>query len=1091
MLCAKKFVAIVAGLFFMVIALMLATSSPAAAQYTTANLGGVVTDATGAGVPDARVTVRNTETGFTQSTTTGADGAYVFPRLPVGAYELRVEKAGFTTYVQSGITLVVDQVANVPVTLQVGQVSNEVTVTGETELVTTRTATGSQVINQRPIVELPLNGRRPERLMYLSVGTVDSGRNSCRICGQGGVYPGEETPNINGAGLLSSSSSGQVNFQMDGADHNDTYLNTSLPFPNPDAVQEFSLLSSNFTAEYGNAGGGIVNIVTRSGTNEIHGSLFEFLRNGDLNARQFFAPTQDALKRNQFGGSAGAPIVKDKLFIFGTYQGTRVRNVPAGQVQFVPTAAQRNGDFSAVSKQLIDPTTGQAFTNNQIPASRLSPPSLNFLKNIPLPNGPNGQLTFPGAPIAQTEDQFMVKPDYILGKQQISGHYFFTNFKAPPANVPGNVLADPNTGNQVRVQNIAVNHTYTVSPTFLFNTTFGLNRQRGGSLSSAPFSFRDMGVNILGPQDSTVKAPPELVVSVTGGFNINTNHFGQFDRGDFTIREVVTKIRGAHQFRFGGEAVRVSNHLINTFQMAGNFTFNGQLSGNGLADFMLGQASSFTQGGGEFKNLKGTKWGFFVQDDWRVNQRLTLNLGVRWDPYIPYYDRDGRVVCFQPNNTAKSQRYPNAPFGFFYGGDPGCPVAGVNPNWWNVEPRIGFAYRLTQDGKTSLRGGAGIYYTPVPSGGTFNGYADTAPFAGTFTLNSVSFQDPYGSKGLANPFPSNFGPQVPGPNFVFAPLNSIVNYFPLDYRIPELTVWSLRLERQIGRDWVASVAYVGNKGTYLPINLQQNPAIYVPGASTVANTQDRRIYKTDGSIQYANPGGNSEYNALQLNVEKRFSHGFTILANYAWSKSLDNLSNTNPFTLKNEHSLSQNDVPNNFKFSGVWEVPGPKAGLRNKLLGGWQINPIVTKQSGFPFTVTSGADNSFSGVNADRADYKGGGSAQLPYDRSHGQQVLQWFDTSKFTVNAPGTFGNAGRFILRGPRFFNTDLGILKGTKITERVNLQFRAEFFDVFNNVNFQLPNSNMSSAQVGRITAVVQDNFQLPNSERIIQFGLKLTF
>src|SRR6266436_7260442 len=511
--------------------------------------------------------------------------------------------------------------------------------------------------------------------MYLAAGTVDLGRNSCRICGNGGVYPGEETPGVNGNGQ------GQVNFQMDGADHNDTYLNTSLPFPNPDSVQEFSLLSSNFTAEYGNAAGGIVNIVSRSGTNEIHGSLFEFLRNGKLNARQYFAVAQDQLKRNQFGGSAGGRIVKDKLFYFGTYQGTRVRNVPSGQVQFVPTQAQRNGDFSSVSTQLVDPVSGVALPDNQIPASRLSPVSQYFLNNIPLPNGPNGQLTFPGAPIVQTENQFMTKVDYLRGKQQLSGRYFFTDFKAPPGQVKGNVLADPGTGNQVRVQNVALNHTFTISPTLLINSTFGLNRQRGGSLSSAPFSYHDAGINILGPQDTPLKAPPEMGITVTGGFSFTTNHLGQFDRGDFTIREVVTKIQGSHEFRFGGEALRLTNHLDNTANMSGGWQFNGQLSGLGMADFMLGRASQFKQGGGEFKDLKGTRWGFFAQDNWRVNQRLSLNLGLRWDPYLPPYDRQGRVICFAPNSGLTSKRYPNAPLGFLYGGDPGCPVAGSNANW--------------------------------------------------------------------------------------------------------------------------------------------------------------------------------------------------------------------------------------------------------------------------------------------------------------------------------------------------------------------------------------------------------------------------
>jgi len=1057
------------------------------AQYTTASLSGTVNDGSGAAVPTASVNIRNAETGFTQIASSSASGAFLFPRLPVGSYQLKVEKEGFSAYEQTGITLNVDQSATVDVTLQLGKVTDTVRVTGETELVTTRTAASGQVVTQVPIVELPLNGRRPERLMYLAAGTVDLGRDSCRICGQGGVYPNEETAGVNGNGQ------GQVNFQMDGADHNDTYLNTSLPFPNPDAIQEFNLLSSNFSAEYGNAAGGVVNIVTRSGTNQIHGSAFEFLRNGALNARQFFAPAQDALKRNQYGGSVGGPVIKDKLFYFGTYQGTQVRNVQSGQVQFVPTQAQRSGDFSSITRQLVDPISGQAFPGNQIPLSRLSPVSQYFLQRIPLPNGPAGQLTFPGAPIRQTENQFMTKVDYVLTKQQISGHYYFTDFTAPPFIPKDNVLAAPNTGNAVRVQSVAVNHTYTVSPGLLFNTTFGYNRQRGGSLSGAPFSFADAGVKILGPQDSTVKAAPELVVNVTGGFNISTNHYGQFDRGDFAIREVVTKIAGAHELKFGGEAVRVSNHLVNTYQMAGNFTFNGQLSGNGIADFLLGNASSFNQGGGEFKNLKGTKWGAFIQDDWKVSPRLTLNLGLRWDPYIPYYDREGRVVCFDPTTTAQSKKYPNAPHGFLYGGDTGCPTAGSNNNWGNIGPRVGFAYRLTQDGKTSLRGGVGLYYTPIQSGGAFNGYADTAPFAGTFSLSGVSFQDPYGSKGLANPFPNNFGPQVPGPGFVFSPNNSIVNYFPVDYHIPKTLTWTIRAERQLGQNWVAGIAYLGNKGTSLPITMQQNPAIYIPGVdakgnplSTVSNTQQRRVVNTDGSIQWTDPGGNSEYHAIQFNLEKRLSHGITLLSNYTYSKTTDNLSGANPFTRHSEHSLSQNDIPNNFKFSGVWQVPGGSNDAAfARLINGWEVNPIFTFQSGFPFTVTSGVDNSLTGIGQDRADYLGGGSAQLNYGRSHSDQIEKWFDTSKFTVNAPGTFGSSGRYILRGPRYMNTDLALIKGTRLTERINVQFRAEFFNVLNNVNFKLPISTISSAQAGKITAVVQD------SQRIIQFGMKVRF
>ncbi len=1062
-------------------------ASPLGAQYTTASLGGTVLDATGAAVPGAKITIRNVDTGLVLTATTETTGAYLFSRLPVGAYELTVEKEGFATYVQPRFTLAVNQAATQNVTLRVGQVSERVTVEAEAELVVTRTATAGQLVDQRQILELPLNARRPERLIYLAAGTVDLGRNSCVICGHGGVYPGEETAGVNGAGR------GQVNFQLDATSHNDTYLNAGLPFPNPDSIQEFNLQSNNLTAEYGNASGGIVNIVTKSGTNEIHGSAFHLLRNGALNARQFFAPEQDKLKRNQFGGSLGGPVVRDRLFYFGTFQGTRVRNQAAGRISFVPTAAQRAGDFSSVSRQLVDPLTNQPVPGNQIPASRLNRVSQFFLKWIPLPNGPGNQLTFAGNPIRQTENQFMTKLDWVHGRHQIAGRYYFTDYDQPAVLPKDNVLAAAS-GNAVRLQNISINHNFTASAALLINSTFGFNRQRGGSLVAAPFSFRDAGVAIEGQETSSLKAPPALSVSVTDGFSISTSHLGAFDRGDFTIREVVTRIQGPHELRFGGEAVRVSNHIVNTFRMYGGFTFNGQLSGHGLSDFMFGRASQFLQGGGEFKDLKGTRWGSFVQDNWRVSQRLMLNLGLRWDPYIPYYDRPGRVVCFQPNTTQRSKRYPNAPLGFLYGGDnpdPGCPQGGSLNNWWNLAPRIGFAYRLTQDGRTSLRAGFGDYYTPIDSSET-NAFSNTAPFGGSFTLNAVAFEDPYGSFGMANPFPANFGPAVPGPEFQFAPINDIRWYFAPDYRAPRLTTWNLRLERQFGKDWAMGAAYLGNKGTHRLLRPQENPAVYIPGVdsrgnplSTVGNTQARRVYPTFGPVTRSESSGNSSYHALQLNAEKRFARGFSLLTNYTFSKSMDDISGANPITRRFERALSGEDIPHNFKLSGIYAFPrAAVSGAADRILNGWQLNAIVVWQSGFPFTVSSGRDNSFTAVGSDRADYLGG-QAQFSSDRPHGEQVLRWFDTSRFAVNAVGTFGNAGRNLLRGPKYFNTDFGILKNTKVSERIRVQFRAEFFNFTNTVKFRLPNSNVSSAQIGRITAVVDD------SQRTMQFGLKLSF
>jgi len=397
---------------------------------------------------DTKVTVRNVDTGFTQTVVTDAAGAFLFTRLPVGNYTLQAEHAGFSSYQQTGLRLTVNQAASQTITMQVGEISELVTVEADTERVNTRTGTVEQLVDQKRVVELPLNGRMAQSLVFLAAGTVDLGRNGCRICGHGGVYPGEQTAGVNGAGMA------QVNYQLDGAGHNDTYLNVNVPFPNPDAVQEFNLQSSNFTAEYGNAAGGIVNIVTKSGTNAIHGSLFEFLRNGKLNARNFFAPRQDTLKRNQFGGSIGGPILKDKLFYFGTYQSTPVRSAAAGRTAFVPTAAEREGDFSSTTRQLIDPVSKQPIPGNRIPAARLNPVSKFFLKSIPLPNRGGRELNFPGTPSVESENQFMGKVDYNLSKHQISGRYFFTDYDRPSVIPTDNVLAASNAGNAVRVQNV-------------------------------------------------------------------------------------------------------------------------------------------------------------------------------------------------------------------------------------------------------------------------------------------------------------------------------------------------------------------------------------------------------------------------------------------------------------------------------------------------------------------------------------------------------------------------------------------------------------------------------------------------------------
>ncbi len=1070
-------------------------------QFTTASLSGTVGDPSGAYVPDAMVTVLNTDTGFTQAVKTGASGDYLFSRLPVGNYRLTVEKLGFTTYAQSGIQLVVNQAATQPVTLSVGSISQQVAVSADASLVTTQSSTVGQVVNQRQIVELPLDGRQVQQLVFLVPGVTDTTSHYCAANCEGGIYPGEQYAKASGT------LSGSINYQMDGVNYNDTYINSNLPFPNPDAIQEFSVQGANLSAEYGNSVGGVVNVVTKSGTNQIHGDVFEFLRNGDLNARNFFAPTQDSLKRNQFGASVGGPIQKDRLFYFGTYQGTRIQSSSAENIAFVPTAAERMGNFSSLLPgiQLVDPTTNVPLFGNQIPANRLSSVSQFFLKTIPLPNGPNGQVTFLGPSQHQHDDQFMIKADYIRGKHQISGRYFFTNFDQPPFSATANVLQVDGSGNKVQVQNVALTDTYTVGPHLLFNTWFGWNRENGNSLSGAPFCFPDAGVAIASTK------PCELVVSVAGGFSINSNHFGAFDRGDQTYRELVTYVKGSHELHFGAEALRITMPQENTFGQNGQFNFTNNLSGNNLADFMLGQASTFTQTGGLYMKFTGIKWSAFVQDNWHATSRLTINMGLRWDPWFPYQETEGRVGCFEPGH--QSQRFPNAPMGLLFGGshhDPGCPSASINSKPDNFAPRLGFAYKLTNDDKTSIRGGAGLYYS-IPNTVAVSDVVGIPPFAPGITLNDVNFQNPFGSAGVANPFPADYGAinKAPGSNATFPQgpiyLSAI---FAQNFQLPVIALWNLTLERQLAGSWLLRAAYVGNKGSHLFGTgdqeaglFQANPGIYIPGQSTEADLQSRRRYPAYGGVGVIDSAINSSYNALQLTLERRLSRGLSLLANYTFSKELNDFAPngsyagpTNPFNRHFDYGPSDDDVRNVFKLSGVYQVPHVGvSGFGDKLINGWQLSAIVTWQGGFPFTVYSGVDNSFSGQFEDRADFTGTNisQAQLSSSRSHAEMVQEWFNTSLFKPNAIGTYGNMGKNILRGPRLFNTNMALVNDTRITERFNVQFRAEAFNAFNNVNFQLFTGNggigidrtQADPSFGQVTSA--------GAPRILQLALKVRF
>jgi hypothetical protein len=987
-----------------------------------------------------------------------------------------------------------------------------VVVTENSSLVTTDSPTVGQLIDQREINQLPLNGRDVQQLVFLAPGTTNVTANYCAANCEGGVFPTEQYAKVNGGGANG------VNYLLDGVDANDTYINANVPFPNPDALQEFNLITGNMSASFGNAIGGVVNVITKSGTDQIHGDVFEFLRNSALDASDYFSGgLVNPLKQNQFGGSIGGPIIKNRLFYFGSYQGTRLHTAQNGQIASVPNATERTGDFSDLlpGTQLINPATGANYNNNQIP---VSPVSTYILNHIPLPNGPNDQLNFNGGPDIQNTYEYLAKVDFNFGKHHLSGHYFQMNYTDPVfIPPPTNLLELRGDAEHLVLKNISVVDIYTISPTFLLSSYFGYNSENGTTLSSAPFSMADAGVNMAVPENRGGGNSAVLNLTVGGDFLLQGVPYGLWNRGDQSLREIATWIKGRHEVQFGGEILRVRLPMGNQYQESGVFDFES-LTGSPFADFELGAVTSFTQGGGLYLNVTGYRESLFVQDNWKATPRLLLTAGLRWDPFFPYTDSEGRVACFVPG--AQSQRFPTAPVGMLFGGknhDPGCPNSSIYNNPKNFGPRLGFAYRITKDGNTSIRGGAGYYYE-APNTVAFEDVVGVPPFAPIINLGSspgsplVTLVDPYGSSGTTNVFPAQFGPINPTASNAIFPSSGISfsQIFDRHFRLPMVLSYNLTLERGFKQDFMLRVAYVGNEGRHLSGTGDQESGLLQLNPSHWDTTlqQEVPLYPAYGSIASINSGVNSNYNAAQITLEKRMTHGFSFLTNFTWAKELDDfapaggspyLTNTCSCGRYFDYGPSDDDLSKTFKINGEYMVPRvnlPK--LVDKVVNGWGLSGTVSWQTGFPFSIFSGTDNSLSGMLGDRADLAVASVQQalLGSGRSHAAEVQEWFNTSAFVPNAIGTFGDTGKNILRGPRFFDADLAAVKNAKLTERLAMEFRAEFFNVFNNVNFGRPDGNLADlgTTYGQITGLAgasSSNTYGTAQPRIIQFAVKFAF
>ena len=1068
---------------------------PARAQaVANATIHGEVTDASGAAVPGAQVKAVQTGTGQASATTAAPDGSYVLPNLPIGPYRFEVSAPSFSAYVQSGITLQVGNNVQINVTLQVGAITQEVQVSANAAMVETQDTSISEVIDQRRIVDLPLNGRQATDLILLAGGASVPPNSAGRF-----ITTHDYVSSV-GVSVSGGQENGN-NYLLDGGDHNDTHSNVNLPFPFPDALQEFSVQTNGVSARYGLHPYAVVNAVTKSGTNQIHGDLFEFVRNGAFNARNFFAPAQDTLRRNQFGGTVGGPILKNRIFLFNGFQGTRTRTAPPQTISFVPTQAVLNGDFSAIESaacqssgkpvQLLDPTTRQPFPNNFISPSRFSTPAVNLAKLIPISSDPCGRLVY-AVPNPNNENQYVGRVDWIQSSQNaVFGRFFVTDYDNPPI-YTNNILTTTRSGLEERATSLVLGDQFT---TGRFVNAFHATYTRlinNRAVSPEMPNLVSLGSRMFNTYPHFI----DLTVSNKFGVGGGSNAPATFARNTYQFADDMDWIRGRHHFIFGVEYIAMQMNEVNISIGNGQWTFNGSLSNDALADFLLGRPSLLSQGNPSQAGLREKYWGAYVQDNVRLGKGLDIHVGVRWEPSLPESDIAGRGSHFSMADFIAGRHstvYPNAPAGLLFHGDPGIPAAYARRNWIGFAPRVGLAWDPSGKGTQSVRTSYGIFFD-TPESYTARDFGTSAPWGSSISLTAPAggLADPFLGYPGGNPFPT---PYPPSANSQFPAAGQYIT-FPLNLHHMYHQQWDLSYERQVGHDWLVTAAYLGNKATHLRGSVEMNPAVYIPGASTVSNTQQRRlltlINPTQGAfysnITLADDGITTSYNALRLSTQHRFAQHFTVLAVYTWSHCLQNAetygnrnnigsqSYQNPYNRNGDTGPCDFDLRHNFTSSFVYEVPRFANRAVNELAGHWQMGGLFSAHTGFPFTPTTGVDNSLTGIRQDRPNVTGN-----PYVRD--LKTLVWIDPSAITPNAPGTFGNAGNNSLIGPRYFDLDANLTRSFPIRERQRFELRFEFFNVLNHTNFNPPVSSRSSSTFGRI--------QSAGDPRIIQFAAKFVF
>jgi carboxypeptidase family protein/TonB-dependent receptor-like protein len=1072
---------------------------PAAAQVRdTASLFGTVTDSQGAVVPGARITINNAATGGSRSVVTDSSGGYVFSLMPVGSYHLTIELAGFRKYERRNILLQANENIRVDAALDIGNLQETVTVEATAAQVDSRSATLNTTVDSKRIVELPLNGRNPADLVLLAPGVASGAGNNSGDVGSNAWRPkGQKEITING------SRNNNLRYTLDGGTNMDDLVNENLDFPFPDAVQEFSAQTSNMGVELGGLSGGALNVVTKSGTNDIHGDVFWFVRNTALNARNFFSREEDQLKRNQFGFTLGGPVVKNKLFAFGGYQKLIIRQAAGNTRDLTLTAAERRGDFSGFSGPLYDPLNpGVRFPNNQIPTNRFSPAAVKLLSLSPLPDSEG----FVRYTISQPENGYQAigKVDYILNdKHSLLFRIFESDGDTPYHSPPDNIHA-ARYGGYRKALSGTLGHTFVMNATTLVKTQVTGAHQIADISTDFPLTTADLGVKLT-PMGNHI----DITMGNSGVSYNQPLHQIRFGRGSIEVTQDWSKSAGSHSLVFGFNLVRKRFNNNTQFHSSGQFQFDGHATGFGnqsgfdRADFMLGAFSFFTQNSGEIEQRRGTQTGWYFGDTWRVSPRLSLNFGLRYEPYELFADELDRnqTFDFAANKAGiRSKIYKNALPGLFYRGDEkpqGYGSSGTfgsvvtDPDYNNLAPRFGFAWDPFGNGKTSVRGGYAIFYD-APSLNAQNDANNVTPFSYSVEFFDGSFDKPFLGRESLDIFPASAANHdVPFPT----PLFTIV----LDKKFitPDTQNWSLTFERELRGNFVARAAYVGTKATHLKSEYDQNAPIYDRSKSLAENRADidgRRPVKDFQTISRWMHGLNSSYHALQLSLDKRYSHGITVSTNYTWSKTLDYHSRNgfggsrginNPFNFFFSRGNSDLTRTHRFVNSFVWDLPSLEKGSKaNAVLGNWRFSAIPTLQSGRPFNIGS-SNNSVAGAGSSRADLVGTGYPVLDPGRPKGEVLAKYFDTTRFANPAPNTYGTLGRNILFGPGYFNVDMMLSKGWSLPflgEAGRFEYRFEAFNLFNATHLANPVTGLTNPNFGKITATDGD-------PRILQMALKM--